>query len=110
MLAAGLHVRLHPPDIFPSVGLCRRQHAGDTFYFIRRAHLVAHLLPLQHQPIAGWTAAVLWWCRSPTTHAHRRFITGFPLLQINHPKFPLPLIHCSERIEKLLLPMKPEIA
>ena len=46
----------------------------------------------------------------PTTDKHRRFITLRTLLQIDYAEFPLPLIERAERVEELLLAMKPEVA
>jgi len=76
----------------------------------RREHLLAHLLSLQHQPVSGRATAILRWRRSSPTHTHRRFITLRTVLQIDHAQFPLPLVHRTEGVEKLLLSMKSKVA
>ena len=75
----------------------------------RREHLLAHLLSLQHQPVSGRATAILRWRRSSPTHTDRRFITLRTVLQIDHAQFPLPLVHRTDGVEKLLLLMKSKV-
>jgi len=79
-----------------------RQHGDNRLDLRGRAHQLAFLLPLQHQPIPRGAAAVLWGRRTPTCHAQRRFIAVASCFRVEKPKVPFPQIDASTRVEKCL--------
>src|SRR6516165_10366503 len=73
-------------------------------------HLLAHLLPLQHQVISGWAAGILRRRRALSTDTHRRMVTFGTIPQINDTELPFPLVEGAESVEEFLLPVETEIA
>ena len=82
-------------------GLGQQRHAG--FHEHRIGHGGAQALPLEHQPVAGRTAATLRWRGAQAPYTEGQVVacdTGF---EIHHPHLPLPQVQGVANVEKLLL-------
>lgn len=77
----------------------------------RRAHRLTLPLPLQHQSIPGWTAAVLWRRRTPAANANRSVVAIGRHACCQEAGLPtLPAVDGSARVKKLFLSAQLEVA
>ena len=82
--------------------MCGREQGDDRLNLRGRPHLVALLLPLQHQPITGGAATALGRRRAATRQAYRHIIAVTSHLGVENPELPFPKIDPSARVEKRL--------
>ena len=82
--------------------MCRREHGDDRLDLRGRAHRLAFLLPLQHQPVTRGATAVLWGRRAPARQAQGRVIAVASRFRVEKPELPLPKIDASACVQKCL--------
>ena len=86
--------------------LCK--HLNTRFQPHGIGHRCALALPLQHQPVSGWTAAKFRGRRSATAHAERRMVAFDAILNIQDTNVPLPHMQGVADVEELFLPVQLE--
>src|SRR5439155_19601480 len=94
------HFALKIPATGRLIWVCRREHGDDRLDLRGRAHRLAFLLPLQHQPVTRGAAPAFWRRSTPARQTHRRVIAVASCFRVENPKLPFPKIHSSAGVEK----------
>src|SRR6266568_2942668 len=96
------HFAQNIPGSGRPIRVCHREHGNDRLHLCGRAHRLAFLLPLQHQPVTRGAAAVLWGSRTPARQAQRHLIAVTSRFRVEKSELPFPKIDSSARVEKRL--------